>query len=255
MDNFNIKRFGKLLRWTAINNETEYITITGVMFLVYTAIEWLPFIIDPHRLESEIRFDDLPAILCTSIFTIASCAAACYIFKNTQNKKQRIAYLMLPASNLEKALARHIYLAAVIIGLAATFFLTDTIRMGIFQLLFGKTLYCGTDIWIKSIITRANFYCMDSIYSFFYGLSNIIWCFWIISIFILGGALFNKLKLILSGTLFFGIISIYMCTKDFFHQYSYIWFVAITIFVIFNYWLSYRIFTHMDVAPKKWLNI
>lgn len=276
MNNFNIKRFGNLLRWTAINNKIEYITIIGVMFFVYNVIEWFPFIINPHRMESHLRFDDLPAVFCTAIFTIASCVAACYIFKNVQSKKQRINYLMLPASNLEKVLARHAYLAVVIIGMAVAFFLADTIRMGIFHLLFGKTLYCGTSIWMKSIIDRSNFYYMDTIYSVFYWLSNIVWCFWIISIFILGGTLFNKLKLILSGVLYFGIISIYMVAKNIFYQvatngdkiyingtlandcipyYSFIWFTILLILVILNYWLSYRIFARMDVAPKKWINI
>ena len=67
------------------------------------------------------------SVIAMYIFFLISAST---LYRGEQKKQQRIAWLMLPASNLEKFLSRWIYmLVFMLVGGVLTFFVADCIHM------------------------------------------------------------------------------------------------------------------------------
>lgn len=218
----------------------------------------------------------VPTQLHHSIQTITLVLAAyiwvssVHIFRNMRTKEQRINYLMLPATDLEKWLARVAYIFIVFfVGGILVFVVSDLLRMGIYELLYGDYFESATASACDMICAVFPNPMQDekSLAMFILFSSGVAW---VHSYYLLGGTLFRKLAFIFSSFVMFVMwlilavivdfmedhISINICfSRDDFNYLCYaVAFVAFSLTVI-HYWLSYKIFHHMQVINNKWLNI
>ncbi len=202
-------------------------------------------------------------------FCFAMLFGACYIFKHMKDTKSRSAYLMWPVSNLEKyavALVLNIVWMAVIA--VAAFFLADVLRI-LVDLMTGRVIICAIPSYLKIFVFpivesgSTPWSIILGIYLFF---------IYVHSLYIVGGSLFRKNQFLLTsisililsyvfGLLFslllewLNIDSLRLHTRESGTGINHFINVVILCLTIFHYWLSYWLFTRMQVINNKWLNV
>lgn len=223
MTQFNINRFGKLLVWTAQSNRKDIASTLATVFIIFFAFQMIPAI------QCLGDTDSMPVIItnwtgvASIVLGVLIWVSGTFIFKNMRTKEQRISYLMVPATDLEKWLARIVYIFAVyFIGLNLAY------------------------------------------------IAAIILVVWGHSVYLLGGTLFRKQPFILTSLAMFALnmilgtvvslinnfvpIFYYLGEWDANIIFGILAFIGLALTVM-NYWLSYKIFSHMQVINNKWLNI
>lgn len=218
-------------------------------------------------------------IICTVIFFIA---AAC-IFNNMKSKGQRINFLMLPANNLEKYMARMTcFTVFTAIMLAISVVISDFVQF-IFSIFMtpghhASELLALSHFAVARIkdLSEADACPMNHIIPdkylliLFFGSLAV----WTHSFLALGGSFFRKNPTLLSIISLFAVIAlvgyiIYNISqidwgenkfwRHFFNNYHCICLLSastVTLLIsAFNYWASYKLFTRMQVICNKWINI
>lgn len=183
-----------------------------------------------------------------------------FFIQDLEGHQQRINELMLPATNLEKFVAR-LLLVAVIYPLAicASFIVADGLqqlismiiahgeRMSMVVAYFDIDTYVSADspLWTKALSTLSNY-----------------------SIAIYGGLLFRKLAWLKSIVVFFIVIILffigYFFLKLYLYEYtdyevvligdSYDSMISIGVSLLM-FWSSYKIYTRLQVINNRWRNI
>jgi|GEM_PF-358244 len=278
MKHFNINRFWQVLKWTVISEKKSIITAFIAFTVAFLAIQLFSCftIFDINRSLG-------PAATmagtgtCAAILGFMAAYYASGILGNARTTQQRTTALMLPASNLEKFIARIIYccigmlIVLYLAALAATglrMFLEliaghdqITAELGI---LFGYVSPYGYDEQIENGIS-------------FGPLFPTAITLWSTSLYVLGGAFFRKrpfvwtnVVLFAGGLLLFSIV-FYVATligeeellhmldpivknmtaEAFFNWVS----VFLFAFTALNVWLSYRLFSRLQVVQHKWFNL
>ncbi len=201
-------------------------------------------------------------------FSFAMLFGACYIFKHMKDTRSRSAYLMWPVSNQEKfavTLVLNILWMAVIA--IAAFILSDVLRV-LLDFLTGRVVIWGIpdflNIFVLPIVQR------DNVPSW----AIILWVYllflYVHSLFIVGGSLFRKNQFLLTsisililayafgllGNLIFEWLGI-MNGLDVDNNIGIMHVINFVILclIVFHYWLSYKLFTRMQVINNKWLNV
>ncbi len=135
MKDFSIQRFGALLRYDFVQNMRAYISMMLGLFLAHFFAQlsvyyfslngWTMLL--PAKEEGVLS----DAYACFWMVTlVAMFIGLSYTFANLKTKPKRIAYLMLPASNLEKFLSRVlIFTVGVGVVNVLTFLVADAARM------------------------------------------------------------------------------------------------------------------------------
>lgn len=103
MIDFSYPRFCLVLRRDLAEHRLTYIAFFGVLVIAHTLIHFLGNLIG----FPEARFP-LQMVLNWGTFALASCFAMSLIYAHLNTKERRISNFMLPASNFEKALSRHL---------------------------------------------------------------------------------------------------------------------------------------------------
>lgn len=273
MDKFDIKRFALTAKWTLGAQYKEIMTITGTMFIIYMLqfFNWMW----PMIKGSQYLSDTAPTsqvMKCVILYLLFLMTGGCWIFNNMKTKEQRIAFKMLPASDLEKFAVRFLYVtvAFCLMGFAA-FCLADILRMGICLISGFGLVRCAIPdfitIWLTGHDASGNLLVSDmppaSLQLAGTGLAV-----WIHSTYILGGALFRRRQFVLTscvhlimGTLFLTVA----VTDDGFtgsvhseeqiHLILYAAAALLTALGTLNWWLAYRIFKRMQIINNKWINV
>ena len=129
MNSFSFNRFGKMLRWVLSVNFKRMLgfTIAGALgwFLAEMIIIKMTGYNDPHAMVWNIsQFGVIVFLLALVVFISA-------VVSSVNSKRKREAFLMLPASNLEKFLALVFY-TTIVLTLCLCFALVigDSLRMG-----------------------------------------------------------------------------------------------------------------------------
>ena len=203
-----------------------------------------------------------------AFYILASC-----IFNNMKTKLQRESFLMLPACNLEKFVARLLMMSiGVLVQLFAAVILADVIQF-IFSFIITPDFHISITWTVLSHI-------ISTIHPF-----DNDWLKWITlysfilfshSFATLGGTFYRKLPVLLTActgillSMILGCIINKLGEAGVFDFFSHINFsngstadycLTITAFVVFlalaafNYWASYKLFTRMQVVCNKWINI
>lgn len=275
MKNFDMNRFGRTLRWSALMTRKEALTNLASMtfaFAVLAVVQVMssrnvPDIVAEHNFQSFTSF-------ALFVFLIICFIGGCWIFSNMKTKEQRITFKMLPATDLEKFVVRALY-ATVVWWLMAfvAFCLADLFRMlvslvagvsikGSAVPLFFSMISANTDVNINTL-NSGDVAFAAAIYT----MAN-AWAFWAHSLYILGGSLFRRRQFVLTtlahsiiGLVFTPMLIHFVDSSDSLalrdSLVAIVW-TAAAVFAVWgllDWWLSYRIFRRMQVINNKWLNI
>lgn len=275
MKNFDMNRFGRTLRWSALMTRKEALTNLASMtfaFAVLAVVQVMssrnvPDIVAEHNFQSFTSF-------ALFVFLIICSIGGCWIFSNMKTKEQRITFKMLPATDLEKFVVRALY-ATVVWWLMAfvAFCLADLFRMlvslvagvsikGSAVPLFFSMISANTDVNINTL-NSGDVAFAAAIYT----MAN-AWAFWAHSLYILGGTLFRRRQFVLTtlahsviGLVFTPMLIHFVDSSDSLalrdSLVAIVW-TAAAVFAVWgllDWWLSYKIFRRMQVINNKWLNI
>lgn len=128
MNGFNINRFGKTLRWVvSVNFRKLLLWFAGSVLAVFLG-EVLFKVTNPYGIPLDM-LRDISQFL-TMILILVSLIMASSIVSSINEKRKREAFLMLPASNLEKFLSLLVYSTVICIAVAfLAIVLGDALRM------------------------------------------------------------------------------------------------------------------------------
>lgn len=103
MKNFSFNRFCNVMRHDLTEHRRTYLTIAGVLIITFTLTHLLGYLIEetPDRFVVQLAFIGLTQIIGAN-YSLSS------IYAHIDTKEHRIENFMLPASNFEKALVRHV---------------------------------------------------------------------------------------------------------------------------------------------------
>lgn len=273
-NNFQFSRLLMVMRWDMFTNLKSYLNMMlGMTFAL------LPFfIMQLYQLSKQYQlFPDTIDLsylgmsqYVLMISSIAMYMMATQIFMVMKTTGQREQFLMLPASNLEKYISRFLFST---LG-AAVAMITAIVVSDLVQLIFSFVLLPGHHqsvclsimallwkIWTTFIES------IDSTGALLLSLSIVTCGVLVHSFFILCGTLFRKHTIVVSGILF--IVMIYLviyviesvpgtittCLMHGDNSWIFCLLIAELLLAGFQYWLSYKVFTRMQVICNKWINL
>jgi hypothetical protein len=227
------------------------------------------------------------------VFLLALVVFISAVVSSVNSKRKREAFLMLPASNLEKFLSLVFYTTIVLtLCLCLALVIGDSLRMGwmwidgpsvgTISIKFEQT--GETWHWWASAIPqmvdnltpnalKANDYHYSTWYITMQLLFMLAFTLWIHSLFTLGGVYLRKYSFVLTGLFF--ILCMVLLVK-FVHAYdinmftshwengtyiseevgtlAYVLTIVLPIISLINYWTSFRIFKGFQLITNKWTN-
>lgn len=273
-NNFQFSRLLMVMRWDVFTNLKSYLNMMlGMTFAL------LPFfIMQLYQLSKQYQL--FPNTIDLSywgmsqyvlmISSIAMYMMATQIFMVMKTTGQREQFLMLPASNLEKYISRFLFST---LG-AAVAMITAIVVSDLVQLIFSFLLLPGHHqsvclstmallwkIWTTFIES------IDSAGALMLSLLIMTCGVLVHSFFILCGTLFRKHTIVVSGILF--IVMIYLviyviesvpgtittCLMHGDNSWIFCLLIAELLLAGFQYWLSYKVFTRMQVICNRWINL
>ena len=272
MENFNIKRFGNTFRWFFCENRSRLLAWSAGLalgiFVVQSLFLWMTLAhIEGAQLNSEIlRGVCLPISEICALFTLWFVFSQ--IFSTLKPKQKRIAYLTLPATNLERYLAAF-FMTVVVwpICVMLAVALGDTLRMLFFGLL-GKG-------WVSGVVAFFNREgnSLTGWEKVLNNMSEFAMSAWVCSAFILGGTWFKKRQFLFTGLILIVLTTalVWLCaqlhinyeiltfdaeTKEVHMTWLvYPSIIGLTAFSLLNFWGSYQIFKRFQIITSKWTNI
>lgn len=260
MKTFNIHRFGKVLKWTIYYNKSTLTKITLGFFIAFLAIYLLgtnlffsSSISSPDRLNSA-------AGVTFGIFLVFLFLTPSWILSNMKNRKSSLDYLMLPATNLEKFLARIImvtvfYALCVVVAQIAADLIQWIVSM--FRYPVSQTGLISTDI-LENHYISFDWYAGGFKSCYERGsILVLIWMIWMHSVYTLGGTVFRKCAWIVTSFLLLvlGIIVVWSDFEIALMDEGVIITLMFLVFAGLNYFLSYKIFSRIQLINNRWVNL
>ena len=229
---------------------------------------------------NKFTFDDFSDVLAASFFSIlffGGSFTASYILESMNTQQKRISYLMLPATSLEKFLSRFLYVTVGFVCLTTlALLLAEVTRFLLLPLFYLPDTFKQStlpDVWQTIMNVRTfNFNGSGTLES----ISGWLFLIWIHSFFLLGGcrwykhAFWKTLGCMMLVNLLFVIFLSYCIPSlnedtmlsflEWCQQY-FSWvtpeglalFVigVLTLLILLNWWLSYKLFTRSQVIQPK----
>lgn len=214
------------------------------------------------------------------VVSVAMIYYASRIMKCMDNKEKRISYLLLPATKLEKFFSRALFvtIGTVLMILVALLALelTHYLLLPVFDLpaVYSQPMLVEVFSlrWAHASVDATG----EPVYSWWL-MQLLVWifCLWNHSLFILGGSFWYKhpflktigaclVVTILGGILFANLAEVGFLTRfsDWMQEHYQdtpqtvnglltIISVVFLLFTVFNWWLSYRLFTRSEVVKRK----
>ena len=291
MNTFSFNRFGKMLRWVLSVNQRRILYAVAASILGVFMAEMI--LLKMSSLDSPFVMLNHYGQVGAALFALVSLILVSTIVSGVNEKRKREAFLMLPASNLEKFLALMTYTSVVcVLGVFLSFVLGDSLRMAWFWISGPyteiKTSVMGGPVeyyyWWSSAIPMLvdnltpNVLKADSFsHTWFYITMNIIVitaiAVWTHSLLIIGGTLCRKYSFVISCIVFIVFWVIFGKTMHYFElsmftstwengHYvdgevgipAYILAVLLPLLSVFNYWASFHIFKNFQLITNKWTN-
>lgn len=273
-NNFQFSRLLMVMRWDVFTNLKSYLNM--MLDMTFALLPF--FIMQLYQLSKQYQlFPDTIDLsywgmsqYVLMIFSIAMYMMATQIFMVMKTTGQREQFLMLPASNLEKYISRFLFST---LG-AAVAMITAIVVSDLVQLIFSFVLLPGHHqsvclsimallwkIWTTFIES------IDSAGALMLSLLIMTCGVLVHSFFILCGTLFRKHTIVVSGILF--IVMIYLviyviesvpgtittCLMHGDNSWIFCLLIAELLLAGFQYWLSYKVFTRMQVICNRWINL
>ena len=261
---FEWNRFVKVIKWSLSNMRRNIILVAAALFAVF-------MIGDISRtMGNSVDFalyDDGAAWVATVLLGISLWIifGGAWLFDNMKTKQGRITYLMLPASPLEKYLARYLIMTVGVLTVCLVAWIAaDLVTMGLCVITFHETISFTKRLWIALFdIVRG----YDSTVQMYF-VTSICWLGH--AFYVLGGTFFRRHQLIFSIITSWILFMLGLATgiwsllsPDWSNIWEWEWTakmwysVAGTVLfclVALFYWLSYVIFRRMQVINNKWTN-
>lgn len=277
MKNFNITRFGHLLKLDLNQYGKTYLSFTGGCLIAHFIVQFLVFKIANVAAGPVVRGSEIEALVISSFtaFCITSSLllliGASLLWNNLKTKELRIAYFMIPATNTEKYLSRLLLctVGVFVLNLLA-FFVADLLRL-LFFITADLNINQGYAAYFSFIVNNSaqfmqgvNMFIDEAGYAWLFSMaiSALSYPAW----FLFGSAIFRTYAFVktwllimcistVTFALFNGSIMLMTITttdsmKD---LNTIIWAqnaLNFTLSVVFI-WLSYYLFKRMTVIPRK----
>ena len=206
MNSFSFNRFGKTLRWVlSVNQRRVLYAVAGSVVGVFMA-EMILFRMS--SLDSPFTMLKHYGQVGAAVFAVTSLILVSTIVSGVNEKRKREAFLMLPASNLEKFLALMTYTSVVcVLGVFLAFVLGDSLRMAWFWV-SGPYTEMETSVmgnpteyyyWWSSAIPKM----MDNLTPHILEADSCNWFYLVMNLFVITAiAVWTHSLLIIGGTLF-----------------------------------------------------
>ena len=260
MKQFDFKRFGWMLKNHFCVTRNTWLGVFGVytlvLFLADLFITRVQGINYSEELE-HVGIDVVREMYASQVngsagfgqffFLFAMMICASLIFSHLKTNAQRSTFLTLPASNLEKYLACFLHVVVLVgIGTFVAYCIGDGLRV-LTDLLTGRVVIWGVPYFFDA----------HNAYLWPWGAWLIGWVIYFHSVYILGGALFRRGVKATSDAIDWSSYPIYMTAdgKAAYHWLFYVFLVLIYLLAAVHYWLSYRIFSRMQIISRKYLNV
>ena len=281
MSTFNITRFGQALKCQYMNSRKDWMLVFGIYFIALSFLNIL-FVRsssfdggDYHDVVAKhgvAYMEDAYPILIKGIavfdvifFGIGMMFCASFLFYHLKKKPWCSAYLMWPASNLEKylvSLVLNVVMAAL--GTIICVIIADALRV-LVDALSGRIV-----VWAIPMIFDLKTFNLNPLIACGPFLSEILL---IHAAYILGGTLFRKQQFVLTtiAIVIIGYIMVFTWHSPVIDNANLFdldekgksvpnaWFYVVSIggylLTALCYWLSYKIFCRMQVINNKWLNV
>ena len=281
MSTFNITRFSQALKCQYMNTRKDWMLVFGIYTI---ALSFLNILFVRSTTFDEGDYHDVVAkhgvaymedaypILIKGIavfdiifFGIGMLFCASFLFYHLKKKPWCSAYLMWPASNLEKylvSLVLNVVMAAI--GTIICVIIADALRV-LVDALSGRIV-----VWAIPMIFDLKTFNLNPLIACGPFLSEILL---IHAAYILGGTLFRKQQFVLTtiAIVIIGYIMVFTWHSPVIDNANLFdldekgksvpnaWFYVVSIggylLTALCYWLSYKIFCRMQVINNKWLNV
>ena len=232
MKNFDLQRFGRVLRFDFAQNRQHLLWCVLGMLMVYLFFFWFAHNIG-MRVDIVTDWELHIKNICEGVgifgvvcFYIYMMATASTVYWREQKKAKRTAWLMLPATNLEKFLSRWVFMLAVSLGGFLMFFLADAIHMA-WLWMTGKPVIAATTYFFPQT-TNVAWLRLFSVNCFLMSVQ---------AFFLLGGILFRKFQPIVTAlvgiVLFLGLDYFRIHIGSFIPDIPYTWYhVMMSVFFV-----------------------
>ena len=277
-------RLAMVLRWDALSNWKKYVRSTlGLAFVfsficVFYQFNW--------RSNGYVTYHDVRDLylgnvsgmfMFISFIIFFFCGSR--IFINMKTKASRSLFLMLPATNMEKFISRLLY---TVVGTSLMIFASWMIA-DIIQFVFSLFLTPGMQgslvarafeqLFLKNNFDSSHFVVRNGTsvlgQTFPVGMFLLSLTIFNHSFFTLGGTIFRKSATLLTICSSFILMFLMALISSFVDDDVLVHFVQsmqpntfgwlmVNVFLllsVFNYWASYKLFTHMQIINNKWFNI
>ena len=286
MNTFNFNRFSQALKCQFLVERKTWIRLFGIFTLVmfvanlfWTRVQGSSYAYMAEQWSAEDLFRTYNYYVEHSVtfgiffFCIAMLFGATGMFSQMKDTRTRSAYLLWPVSNLEKYvisfLLNFVFMAVLTV---VAFMLADTLRVFV-DWLTGRIIIWGIPKLAEPFQKDAAFDTWQTTWMFF------TWVFYIHSLYIVGGTLFRRQQFLLtSATIAVVAILLVMILNQIdysvdikfitgtwdektntynqtFYPLFYILHSVLCALIVFHYWVSYKLFTRMQVINNKWLNV
>lgn len=276
MKNFDMTRFGRLLKLDLHQYGKTYLSFTAGCLIAHFIGQFLVFKI-ANLSAVPVRGNDLEHLVLSSFmaFGITSCLllliGSSLLWNNLKTKEQRIAYFMIPATNTEKYLSRLLMCTVgVFVMNLLSFFVADLLRLLFFitadlNIGLGYAAYCSEMAENGANFIRGiNMFIDEAGYAWLFSMviSAISYLAW----FLFGSAIFRTYAFVktwllimcistVTFALFNGTIMLMtITTTDSMKDLNTILWVqnaVNTVVSVVFVWLSYYLFKRITVIPRK----
>ena len=286
MSNFNYNRFSQALKCHFLVERKTWIRLFGIYTLVmfmanlfFTRVADSGYSDWADNYPSELfhhysRIVEQTAVFGIIFFCFAMLFTASGMFSQMKDTRKRSAYLLWPVSNVEK------YVVSVLISVVMMLFLTigafilaDVLRV-LVDWLTGRIVIWGFAMPVmgrdgehpNAVFEEGRLLWM-----------LLVWAFYVHSLYIVGGTLFRRQQFLMTSAVIVvvGILLIMTLNQvhpdvdivtgtwdektrtytQVFHPAFYILTSVLTLLIFFHYWVSYKLFTRIQVINNKWLNV
>lgn len=277
-------RLAMVLRWDALSNWKKYVRSTlGLAFVfsficIFYQFNW--------RSNGYVTYNDVKDLylgnvsgmfMFISFIIFFFCGSR--IFINMKTKASRSLFLMLPATNMEKFTSRLLYtVLGTSLMIVASWIIADIIQF-VFSLFLTPGMQgslVGTafeGLFLKNNFDSSHFVVRNGTsvlgQTFPVGMFLLSLTIFTHSFFTLGGTVFRKSATLLTICSSFILMFLMALISSFVDDDVLVHFVQsmqpntfgwlmVNVFLllsVFNYWASYKLFTHMQIINNKWFNI
>ena len=288
MSTFNYNRFSQALKCQFMVSRKTWIRLFGIFTLVmsfanlfFTRVQGNNYsnMVENWGLEEASRlynhYVESTVMFGIIFFCIAMLFGATGMFSQMKDTRKRSAYLLWPVSNLEKYVVSFLlnFVLMAILTVVA-YMLADALRVFV-DWLTGRVVIWG----IPKLSEPLN--SPDGPFEHWqFAWMLFAWVFYIHSLYVVGGTLFRRQQFLMtSATIAVVAILLIMILNQIdwnsvdikfvtgtwdektstynqtFHPFFYILNTVVTLLIPIHYWISYKLFTRMQVINNKWLNV